>query len=141
MTRQELIEKCKEGVIQAIIDDMEYSEIAEKVMESIDKSCIADELNIDTTDIANHINNDTILDKIIDNHIDMDEIAHDVYDGINASNLAVKVANNIGANNLLTEIADAIDTKVIIDKAKKLAEGLCDELAQDVYESIKLDLA
>lgn len=115
--RHVLIEKLKSNVAYKVANNSTLiGEIADRVIDDLDYSEIAEELNISSSDIAEEIDSADIISEVTD-HLDMDDIARAVADKCDMNEITEKVISNLPS--------DFMD-----DLAIQAAEEIIEEMKQ-----------
>ena len=93
--KQMMMEKLKANVAYKVANDNTLvREVADRVLDDLDYMDIANELNIDSSDIADDIDTHDIISDITD-HLDMDDIRQAVADKCDMSEIVGKIISNL----------------------------------------------
>lgn len=89
--REMMMEKLKENVAYKVANNSTLvSEVASIVLDDLDYSEIASDLDISSSDIADEIDHSDIISDVVDN-LDMDDIARAIADNCNMEEITSKV--------------------------------------------------
>lgn len=112
--KQMMIEKLKANVAYKVANDSTLiREVADKVLDDLDYGDIANELNIDSTDIAEEIDTHDIISEIAD-HLDLDDIRQAVADKCDMTQLTEKVIDML-PSSFMDELASQAVEEIMSD--------------------------
>ncbi len=114
--KQMMMEKLKANVAYKVANDSTLvREVASAVLDNLDYSDIASDLNISSSDIADEIDQSDIISDITD-HLDMDDIRQAVADNCDMSEIAGKVVSML-PSNFMDELAIHAAEEIIAEMA------------------------
>lgn len=115
--KQMILEKLKEQVINQVVnDDRLIRGVASAVIDDLDYSDIASLLNISTSDLAGEIDSYELLTEIVDN-LDMDCLREGIVERCDMDDLASKVASML-PNNFLDDIAIQAAEEIVAETSE-----------------------
>lgn len=113
--RYTLIEKLKSNVAYKVANNSTLiGEIADRVIDDLNYSEIADELNISSSDIADEIDSADIISEVTD-HLDMDDLAR-------------AVADNCDMEEVTSRVISMLPDSFMDDLAVQAAEEIIEEM-------------
>lgn len=115
--KQVMIEKLKVNVAYKVANNSSLiGEIAGRVIDDLDYSEIAEELNICSSDIADEIDSADIISEVTD-HLDIDDIAR-------------AVADKCDMNEITEKVIAMLPSDFMDDLAVQAAEEIIEEMRQ-----------
>jgi predicted DNA-binding protein YlxM (UPF0122 family) len=115
--RHTLIEKLKSNVAYKVANNSTLiSEIADRVIDDLNYSEIAEELNISSSDIAEVIDSADIISEVTD-HLDMEDIAR-------------AVADSCDMEDITSRVIAMLPDSFMDDLAEQAAEEIIEEMKQ-----------
>lgn len=113
--RYTLIEKLKANVAYKVANNCTLiGEIADRVIDDLNYSEIAEELNISSSDIADEIDSADIISEVTD-HLDMDDLAR-------------AVADKCDMNEITERVISMLPSDFMDDLAVRAAEEIIEEM-------------